>query len=656
MRYNKLLFLFFLIWTAQVPDAHAGSTAISVPWQFNYNDQWYPAQTPFSIHTDLLSNKLIGDPFYADNETQQQWIGQRDWEYKTTFDVSDTTLSKKHLELVFTSLDTYVDVYLNDSLILNAENMFREWRVECKGLLKKNGNALRLIFHSAEKKAKELYEKYPYKLPGEERVMTRKAQFQFGWDWAPRFITCGLQNMQLEAWDDFRVAFVRMKQNYLDQSQAQLMAVVEVEAATSTPVTIVVRDKKTKRKLTESEADVIPGTNMIRVRYSLDQVYTWWCNGIGKATMYEFIFEVKGNNNQSETKEVRTGLRTLSLVNDLDSSGTSFYFELNGSPVFMKGANYVPQDVFPNRVTDENYRTLLKAVKDAGMNMIRVWGGGAYQRDEFYDLCDEYGILVWHDFMFAGGMYPFDSAYLNNVRKEAQYQVKRLSNHPCMALWCGNNECSEGWNRWGWQDGLDSAQKAEIWFGYQKIFNDILPNAVVGFSQIAYWESSPEFGRGDARHTHEGDAHNWFVWHDGEPFENYEQKVPRFMSEFGFQSMPGLKSLRMFLPDSALSLTSAAMKVHQKHSRGFAIINAYMQKQYGTVPVNFSDYVKRSQQLQAEAMTRGVTAHLDAKPYCMGSLVWQLNDCWPSVSWSMIDYYGNKKPVYESVKKLFLGE
>ena len=332
----------------------------------------------------------------------------------------------------------------------------------------------------------------------------------------------------------------------------------------------------------------------------------------------------------------------------------SFYFELNGVAVFMKGANYVPQDVFLNRVTREQYATLLQAVKDAGMNMIRVWGGGAYQRDEFYDLCDEYGILVWHDFMFAGGMYPFDSAFLDNVKKEAEFEVKRLSNHPCMALWCGNNECSEGWHRWGWQDPFDSIQRAAIWHGYQELFNEILPNAVHAFSQTAYWESSPEFGRGDVRHTSEGDAHNWFVWHDGEPFENYEQKVPRFMSEFGFQSMPELKTLKMFVPDSALHIASEAMKAHQKHGRGFAIINAYMQRQYGSVPVQFSDYVKRSQQLQAEGMVKGVRAHMGARPYCMGSLIWQLNDCWPSVSWSMIDYYGRKKPVYESVKKLFL--
>lgn len=656
MRYYKLLFLVFVICATRLPSARAGSTAISVPWQFHYKEKWYPAQTPFSIHTDLLQNKLIDDPFYADNENRLQWIGQQDWEYKTTFNVTDSDFSKKHLELVFTGLDTYADVYLNDSLVLRAENMFREWRIECKGLLKKNGNSLRLLFHSAEKKSKALYAAYPYKLPGEERVMTRKAQFQYGWDWAPRFITCGLENVQLDAWDDFRVAFVRMKQNYLNPHKAQMMAVLEIEAAVASPITIVVRDKSTKRKLTETQEAVIPGTNMVRVRFTIDEVRTWWCNGVGNPELYELSFDVKGKNNQSENKDARIGMRTLSLVNDPDSAGTTFYFELNGRAIFMKGANYVPQDVFLNRVTRDNYAALLKDVKDAGMNMIRVWGGGAYLRDEFYDLCDEYGILVWHDFMFAGGMYPMDSAFQDNVRKEVQYQVKRLSNHPCMALWCGNNECSEGWNRWGWQDGLDSAQRADIWFGYQKIFNDIMPNAVAGFSQVAYWETSPEFGRGDARHTLEGDAHNWFVWHDGEPFENYEQKVPRFMSEFGFQSLPDLKSLKMFLPDSALSLTSIAMQTHQKHSRGFAIINAYMQKRFGSVPENLSDYIKRSEQLQSEAMIKGVTAHLDARPYCMGSLVWQLNDCWPSVSWSLIDYYGRKKPAYESVRKLFLTE
>jgi beta-mannosidase len=404
----------------------------------------------------------------------------------------------------------------------------------------------------------------------------------------------------------------------------------------------------------QQQVKVKPGVNTIPVDFQIDHPHLWWCNGLGEPYMYHFVVEAGNKKLGVKTAEVSTGLRTLKLVLDNDSLGQSFYFTVNGIPVFMKGANYVPQDVFSCRVTDEKYTTLLRDVKEAGMNMLRVWGGGLYQRDAFYNLCDRNGILIWQDFMFAGGMYPYDHEFLYNVTQEAAEQVKRLANHPCMALWCGNNECSEGWQRWGWQDSFDSKQRAEISAGYDTLFKSILPEAVKEYSQTPYWESSPRYGRGDPRHTHEGDAHNWFVWHDGEPFENYQQKVPRFMSEFGFQSMPSMETIRSFAPDTALSLTSAAMRNHQKHSRGFAIINAYMTRQYGSVPADFASFVILSQQLQSTGMVIGVQAHRNAFPYCMGSLLWQLNDCWPSISWSMIDYYGRKKIVYESVKKEFL--
>jgi beta-mannosidase len=630
----------------------AGTTSLHGDWRFDYSGTSWPAHLPFSIHTSLLENKLIPDPFAGDNESGLQWIGRQDWTFTLIFDVDEQALLRQWQSLVFTGLDTYAEVYLNETLLLQADNAFRQWKVPCAGLLKRNGNILKIVFHSAELRCKALYDRYPVQLPGEERVMVRRPQFQFGWDWAPRYITCGLQDVALESWDDFHLEGVHIVQDQADTLRAKVTASAEIRAASAASVDLTLRNTSGGPVLAHATASLSPGMNSVPLRFVVDRPHLWWCNGSGEPYLYAWTLNVT-DGRQSESKSIRTGIRAVRLVNDSDRWGRSFYFELNGRPVFMKGANYVPQDVFPDRVTDSAYRQLLVTAKEAGINMLRVWGGGQYQRDAFYDLCDEMGILIWQDFMYAGGMYPYDSAFLDNARAEALYQVKRLDNHPCMALWCGNNECSEGWHRWGWQDGFNATQREEIRSGYHALFGSILPEVVHEHSQTPYWESSPEFGRGDPRHTSDGDAHNWFVWHDGAPFDNYRNTVPRFMSEFGFQGMPSLETLRAMAPGSTLSLSSPAILAHQKHSRGFSIIDTYMTAAYGRVPQEIGEYVRLSQDLQADALQTGVAAHLAAQPRCMGSLWWQLNDCWPSVSWSLIDYYGRKKPAYDVMKRLF---
>jgi beta-mannosidase len=515
---------------------------------------------------------------------------------------------------------------------------------------------LEIIFHSSEKKSKELYENYSIKkLPGEERIMTRKAQYHFGWDFAPRFITCGIwKDVELIAWDNFKISTISFQTDSLKNDVAYMTARIEAESTEHSLFHISVSDNALGNTIVNAQTEIDEGENDLQFQFTINNPKLWWCNGEGEPYLYNLLVEATDSSGQKNSVEIKTGVRTIEVFQVPDSVGKSFYFKLNGKPVFMRGANYIPQDVFLNRVTNEKYISLLSDVKNANMNMLRVWGGGIYEKEKFYSLCDEKGILVWQDFMFACGMYPFDKSFLENVKEEAEQNVNRLSCHPCIALWCGNNESNEGWHRWGWHNDYDSLQRIEIWNGYQKLFNEILPAAVKKYSNTFYWESSPEFGRGDVRHTKEGDAHNWFVWHDCEPFENYEKKVPRFMTEFGFQSLPDMQTLKSFCPDSELTISSATMKVHQKHLRGFAIINAYMQKKYGSIPKSFSDYVVQSQQLQSDGICLGIKAHLNAKPYCMGSLFWQLNDCWPSVSWSAIDCYGRKKKLYYDAAKLFL--
>jgi beta-mannosidase len=313
----------------------------------------------------------------------------------------------------------------------------------------------------------------------------------------------------------------------------------------------------------------------------------------------------------------------------------------------------VPQNSLQNKVTDYDYHRLLNDVVDANMNMLRVWGGGIYENDIFYDLCDQKGILVWQDFMFACAMYPGDKAFLDNVKQEAIDNVKRLRNHTSIALWCGNNENSEGWENWNWKDGKSKAQQAEIGNNYIKLFNNILPNIVRDLTgNTPYWETSPKYGRGNENYNTEGDTHDWFVWHDAYPFEHFEEKVPRFMSEFGFQSFPTYETIKYATQNDSIAMDSLAFMAHQKHVRGNELIAEYMERDF-PVPTKFEDYVYMSQILQAYGITKGIEAHRRAKPYNMGSMYWQLNDCWPAVSWSSIDFLGNWKALHYDAKKAF---
>ncbi|MEP7168826.1 MAG: sugar-binding domain-containing protein, partial [Bacteroidota bacterium] len=513
------------------------TVSLNQHWQFQYKNKWYKTEVPNSIHTDLLNNKLIEDPFYRDNETKLQWIDTIDWEYKKEFDVDSSLLKKQVVEIIFKGLDTYADVFLNGKIILSADNMFREWKIDCKKNLHAGKNELKIIFHSSSKKAKEFYENYPYKkLPGEERVMVRKAQYHFGWDFAPRFVTCAVWgDVELIGWDYFKIENVSFQTDSVINNQAFVKGSFEINSTEDSRFHFSVTTKTSNEKLIHYSTALKKGINETPFYFTIKNPKLWWCNGSGEQYLYDLFIELTDKTGNLITAEKKFGIRTIEVVQQPDSAGTSFYFKINNIPVFMKGANYIPQDVFLNRVTDVKYESLLKSVKDANMNMLRVWGGGIYEKEKFYELCDQYGILVWQDFMFACAMYPSDKNFFLNVKEEAEEQVKRLCNHTCIAMWCGNNENSEGWHRWGWQDSYSEKDRTEIWNGYQKLFDDILPTAVKKYSNTFYWETTPKFGRGDKRHTKEGDAHNWFVWHDGEPFENYEQKVPRFMSEFGFQ-------------------------------------------------------------------------------------------------------------------------
>lgn len=621
-------------------------------WSFKSmnGSDWHSATVPGNVYTDLLDNELIEDPFIKNNEEKVQWVSDSSWVYKTNFTVDQKTLSKKHIELHFEGLDTYAKVYLNDSLIFSTNNAFIKYTALVESFLKKE-NTLLIQFESTSIQEEKEKQKLGYELPEGNRIFTRKAQFQYGWDWGPKLNTSGIwKNISLKAWDDYRIDNVFIKQLELNDSKALLL--VEIKKRSNVDL-----DKKLTYQIYIND-DLYISTNEIYKGYSwIDEIEIknpklWWPHNLGEPYLYDIKIIVKDDNKILDIYSQKLGIRTIELVTEKDSIGESFYFKVNDVPVYAKGANYIPQNSFQNKVTDDHYNKLLDDVVDSNMNMLRVWGGGIYENDIFYDLCDEKGILVWQDFMFACAMYPGDEQFLENVQQEANDQVKRLRNHASIALWAGNNENSEGWKRWGWQAERSEEEKKEIWDNYLKVFDSILPNTVKKLSQTSYWESSPKYGRGNPNYKTEGDAHDWWVWHDAYPFEHFEENVPRFMSEFGFQSFPSFEAINYINQKDSVDIHTEAIKSHQKHSRGFQLIEDYMSRDY-PVPTNDEDYVYMSQLVQAKGITMGIEAQRRAKPYNMGSLYWQLNDCWPVVSWSSIDYFGNWKALQYKAKKSF---
>ena len=622
-------------------------------WTFNKQNETkkHKASIPGTVHTDLYENQLIPDPFYGANEKQLQWIENENWEYESTFSLSEKEISNENIELEFDGLDTYATVYINGKLVLEADNMFRKWVVSAKNHLKKGKNHLKIVFLSAVQKGKEEAVKSPYTLPEKERVFVRKAQYQFGWDWGPRFVTAGIwKKVQLKFWNSATIENIKFSQVELNDKKAILEFTTEIRVSEVKTIQLKINEKSETFNLKK-------GTNTVKMPYEISNPKLWWCNGLGFPHQYEFHFSLKQNREILDKKELKIGLRTIELVQDKDEFGTSFYFKLNGKSVFMKGANYVPPDSFLPRVPDATYFSLVENARKANMNMLRVWGGGVYADDEFYNACDANGILVWQDFMFACAMYPGDEKFIENVKQEVIDNVNRLQNHPSIALWCGNNENDEGWHNWGWQKQFNysKADSTQIWNDYKKVFHEMIPktlDSLLAKEKNLYWPSSPSIGWGRKESLTQGDSHYWGVWWGKEPFEMYKKKVGRFMSEYGFQGMPNLETLQKVIAKEDFNFTSEAFKNHQKHPTGFETITEYMTRDF-RVPTSIEKYNYVSQLLQAHGMKIAIEAHRLAKPYCMGSLYWQLNDCWPVTSWSTLDYYGNWKAANYQVKESF---
>ncbi|MBX9852820.1 MAG: hypothetical protein K2X86_13835, partial [Cytophagaceae bacterium] len=413
----------------------------------------------------------------------------------------------------------------------------------------------------------------------------------------------------------------------------------------------------------ETTASLKAGLNKIDIAFDIDNPKLWWTHGLGEAYQYDVQVKLMQGNDVIDQLGRRVGIRTIKLVQKPDTIGTSFYFEVNGIPVFMKGSNYIPPDNLNAGVGVDRYKNVIKAATDANMNMLRVWGGAIYEDDVLYELCDENGILVWQDFMFACSMYPGDKEYLDNVRLEAEENVKRLRNHPSLALWCGNNENLVAWHKWGWQKEykISAEDSATIWHAYEKTFYDILPNAVKKYnSQIAYWPSSPSSSYYELPNTKSGDAHYWDVWFGSLPLSSYNDSTGRFISEYGLQSFPAFKTYKSFTAPEDWDIHSALtenrqrsnMKWIAKDFNGNDMIERYIAMEYKK-PKDFKSLIYVSQLLQSLAVKTAIESHRRKMPYCMGSLYWQIDDCWPTMSWSSMDYYFRWKALHYDIKKAF---
>ena len=677
------LFAVFALLAVLLPHAASALTTQSLDsgWQFRIapNDahakdhprtmRWLPATVPGSAQTDLMALKLIPDPYWRDDEAKVQWVGLSNWQYRKSFDVDAATLARAHIDLVFDGLDTFADVYLNGHKILSADNMFRRWRVPVKTLLHAGANALEVHLYSPIERLQPWLLKQPYALPGEfdsafgdepkgkqTANYVRKAAYQYGWDWGPRVVTEGIwQDVKLESWDALRVADFHIAQKSVTADVAKLDARLDVDADVPTPAQVALswRAPEGGTRSLKRDVELKTGGNAVAIPFGIAHPQRWWPVGYGKPNLYEFHVDVSAGGKVLASADRETGLRSVELRRQKDRWGKSFEFVVNGVPIFAKGANFIPPDIFPTRVASARLRQLLESARDANMNMLRVWGGGYYLPDDFYAMADKLGLMVWQDFMFGGAIPPSDQAFRDNVRIEAMQQVQRLRDHPSIVLWCGNNEVETGWESWDdrktFKKSITPAQRKHIEQGMRALFDHTLRDVVAkNEPSVPYWSSTPGTDYdGPVNVTGDGDYHYWSVWSgDALPVTAYLDVTPRFMSEYGLQSMPAMQTIDAFTEPSDRSIDSKVMRAHQKFDKGNGNqrLQKYVEREFGKSK-DLASFAYLSQVMQAEGIQLAAEHLRASRPRSMGSLYWQLDDAWPGITWSSIDWYGRWKPL-----------
>lgn len=610
--------------------------------------QWLPAQVPGNVHKDLLAAGRIPDPFFGTNELQVQWIEEQAWEYRCSFTLPAMLAEQEHIELVAEGLDTVASVFVNDRELLRTENMFTELRHSLRPLLIPGRNELRIRFHCVmdyiRTQRQEHQPPVEFNDPVGGGTRVRKQACQFGWDWAPRLVSAGIWlPIRIEAWTGCRLQNVRVSQTH---KNGAVSVRVEPELVGEAKGLFL----RARLRLGETVLAEVSGPAGKALRLAVENPQLWWPSGQGAQTLHELQVDLLDPQLESPRASWvrRLGLRSIKLDRRKDRWGESFRFVVNGRPLFLKGANWIPAHSFVAGLQREDYERDLAAAVEANMNCLRVWGGGIYEHECFYDLCDELGLLVWQDFMFACTLHPHDPAFLELVQAEARHQVARLRHRACLALWCGNNEIA--------QINPKTLEDAATRQGYEKLFHDLLPKVVEEVDGITdYWPSSAWGGRFGFTHEDsekQGDCHFWEVWHARKPVSEYEKYLLRFCSEFGMQSYPSWETLLGFCPPGDRNLLGASAENHQKNPHGNQIILDYVTRRYGAAK-SPDDLCYLSQLNQAYCMQVAVEHYRRNMPRCMGALYWQLNDCWPCASWSSLEHNGRWKALHHAARRFY---
>jgi len=629
-------------------------------WQFRQagTEEWLPATVPGGVHTDLMALGKIPDPFMADNELKVMWVAETDWEYRHTFTANTALLAADNLSLVCDGLDTLADVYLNDTYLGHAENMFRSWEWDVKTLLNQGKNEIRIVFASPLRFIAGKQAQLPLQgggdIPGGPHL--RKSPCHFGWDWGPKLPPIGIwKDIRLEGFST-RLENVHLRQN-LDGDLAMISADISAEGILTDEIKAAITVTGPSGEKFQSEESLLSlgdGDYFVNLSVEIPDPQLWWPNGYGAQPLYNVEVTLRTGKTVLDQRAYKIGLRTLELSQDPDQWGKEFTFYINGVRLFAKGADWIPTDSLPTRITEAMLDGLLKSAVDANMNMLRIWGGGYYPEDMFYDLCDRYGILLWQDFMFACGIYPADADFFENFRVEAIENVRRLRHHAALALWCGNNEMEQGWCDWGWNKPDDPLNQ-RLKDGYDRMFHHMLPE-LLEFEDPdhPYWPSSASANTpfDGANNQVQGDCHYWDVWHGRKPFTAYRTSFPRFMSEFGFQALPPLKTIATYAEPADWNMTSYVMEHHQRSGSGNGLMIAQMTDTF-RMPKDFPALTYLSMILQAEGIRYGVEHWRRNRNRVSGTLIWQLNDCWPVASWSSLDYFGRWKALHYAAKRFY---
>lgn len=638
--------------------------------ELNYNST---VNFPGDIQTAILEANPNFDPYYRDNELKFQVPGQTYWTCTRKINVPKKML-KAHQFIEFDGIDTFADIYINDIHVGRTENFFRLWRFDITGLLHEGENTIKIKFTPSEAVALEEAKKLAYPIPcsiyditSPNRNLVRKTQCHAGWDWGPCIMAMGIYNsLNIVQTNTGFIDYIQTKTIPIENDEWQVEVLTHIFAFSKsvTPVSVCISGKNIENSITGTPVRLKVGENIVKHTLTVKNPDLWWPAGcrpeddeailktgkptLNPNTLYDITVTVA-----ELTKTQKLGFRTLNVISKEDEHGKSLYFNVNGRNIFSKGSNWIPCDALPSRQTPEKYQYLLESLLKANQNTIRVWGGGFYEKDIFYYLCDLYGILIWQDCMFACSTYPATKEFLNNVRIEVRHQVRRLSHHPSLALWCGNNE-NLGAITW-YEESKNNRDKYLL--DYDRLNEGVVGDEVQkNDPDRAWWPSSPSAGPNDfSDNWHadgRGDMHYWSVWHEKKPFEAYYTIKPRFVSEFGYQSLPSMSEIKTFTEKKDLNITSPVMEFHQRSPGGNAIIFENFSR-YFRVPLSFESMVYLSQVQQAIAIQTAVQYWRSLRPICMGATVWQLNDVWPIASWSSIDYSGKWKLLHYNEEKFF---